>query len=359
MITRLLITPLLLGLLGVSLAAQADRAEREAYARKLAEPFAKHVPWVAEFEEALRRSRAENKLVLAWFTRSYAPCPACRAYESGPLVSDWWREEARSFIPYLNVSARLDDKPDQGLVIEKGGSYFPYCILMDGRGRPLVEFRPLTRQAVVLAREEGSLHARLLAASDDPKDLSAVRALRLFRAIRGEARLGVDAMRLIASEPEQDAELVARFEDYLRRRRVREAFAAAQKKVREVPAPEESGAEARRRHRAAKEAKLAAEMYPLLAEGLSFRVETNPAMFLNYAILATRGAVAASDRKAALRGLAMIREGEAAYVPPTSMGGGADDDRGALGPGFGDRAAFRSKIGFAELERAVQELPQR
>lgn len=329
-----------------------EAANREAYELKLSEPFAEHVSWVRRLDEARRRARAEEKLIFAWFTRSYEPCPACAAYERGPLVSAWWARLAPSFVPYLNVSARVDDLPDQGLLVDKGGSYFPYCILMDGRGRVLIEFRPISQRAVELAQEEGVLYARLLKAADDPKDIVAARALRLYRAIRGEIRLAAGEMETIAAEPEQDKELVARFRDYLRREEVRKAIEKAQQMVRELKRPEADDAESRRAYRARQEATLAAEIYRLLAKKVTFRIEQNPAMYFNYAILGTRGAVAAGDRATAERGLEMIRNGEETFIPKKA----ASPLEGVSG--LGDRAAFRRKVDLAGLKAAVEALPR-
>jgi hypothetical protein len=40
---------------------------------KLAQPFVGNAAWVTDYEEALRRAKKENKLVFAYFTRSYYP----------------------------------------------------------------------------------------------------------------------------------------------------------------------------------------------------------------------------------------------------------------------------------------------
>ncbi|MFI5402927.1 MAG: hypothetical protein ACHQ1G_08325 [Planctomycetota bacterium] len=40
---------------------------------KLAQPFVGNVAWVTDYEVALETAKKENKLVFAYFTRSYYP----------------------------------------------------------------------------------------------------------------------------------------------------------------------------------------------------------------------------------------------------------------------------------------------
>jgi hypothetical protein len=47
--------------------------QQEKLQSKLAQPFVSNVPWVTDYEEALRRAKQEGKLVFAYFTRSYYP----------------------------------------------------------------------------------------------------------------------------------------------------------------------------------------------------------------------------------------------------------------------------------------------
>ena len=46
---------------------------QEKYEKKLTEPFVKAIRWATTLEEALERARKENKPILGYFTRSYAP----------------------------------------------------------------------------------------------------------------------------------------------------------------------------------------------------------------------------------------------------------------------------------------------
>ena len=57
------------------LAASAAKAQDfEALLKeKLSKPFASHVAWVHDYEEALGKAKATDGVVFAYFTRSYAP----------------------------------------------------------------------------------------------------------------------------------------------------------------------------------------------------------------------------------------------------------------------------------------------
>ena len=54
--------------------------------------------------------------------------------EGGPLLSDWWVKESKKFVPYLNISAQLEDKPDQKLMREYDLRGFPSFIFLDDSG---------------------------------------------------------------------------------------------------------------------------------------------------------------------------------------------------------------------------------
>lgn len=43
------------------------------YQKKINSEFLKKVTWTQTLKEALEQSKAQNKLILAYFTRSYAP----------------------------------------------------------------------------------------------------------------------------------------------------------------------------------------------------------------------------------------------------------------------------------------------
>lgn len=52
-------------------AAQDDLQAK--FDKKISEDWVSHGNWVLDFEEAKKRAAAEDKLIFAYFTRSYAP----------------------------------------------------------------------------------------------------------------------------------------------------------------------------------------------------------------------------------------------------------------------------------------------
>lgn len=59
-------------LLAFSATAHAQSME-ELLAAKLEKPFLKSVAWVHDFSDARRKAKAEDKVIFAYFTRSYLP----------------------------------------------------------------------------------------------------------------------------------------------------------------------------------------------------------------------------------------------------------------------------------------------
>jgi predicted nuclease of restriction endonuclease-like (RecB) superfamily len=64
-------------LLAVAASSSAQEQDQQALQNKLdaklKEPFVSKVPWVLDFAEAMKKAKAENKLIFVYFTRSYAP----------------------------------------------------------------------------------------------------------------------------------------------------------------------------------------------------------------------------------------------------------------------------------------------
>jgi hypothetical protein len=125
--------------------------------------------------------------------------------EGGPFQQDWWFEEAKGFVPYLNVEARWEGAPDQGMLQKKGGRGFPFSAIMNSDGEVIWEVRPTSHAALVeglaSARQLQALKERLAKTPDD-KGLAAsvellaalgcsqrqtrpVEELEEFRAVKG------------------------------------------------------------------------------------------------------------------------------------------------------------------------------
>ena len=141
----------------------------------------------------------------------------CESYEGGALVKDWFtRLAGKEFVPYINISARLPDKPDQGMLRKKGGTGFPYVVILDPGGK-VVEgkgggFRP---QSPAQLRKGLKKVQWLLdlekEAREHPDDPLAVARWVLVDGYRRDHAADLEAMRKAAAVPGVDADLAARF----------------------------------------------------------------------------------------------------------------------------------------------------
>ncbi|MCI0342955.1 MAG: hypothetical protein L0216_17740 [Planctomycetales bacterium] len=53
--------------------AKSPEELKRLHEAKLAEPFVGKAPWVTDYNQARDTAKAGNKLIFAYFTRSYAP----------------------------------------------------------------------------------------------------------------------------------------------------------------------------------------------------------------------------------------------------------------------------------------------
>lgn len=133
------IVGLLLLVIGMAAPASADddlAAKRDA---KLAQPWVKAGGWITDFQCALAESKKSDRLVLAYFTRSYAPCPFCTQFEKAALADPAFPELAKNYVLYLNVTSHVPTDKDQDLFAKKGGRGFPFIVFLDGEGAVLRE----------------------------------------------------------------------------------------------------------------------------------------------------------------------------------------------------------------------------
>jgi hypothetical protein len=203
------------------------------YKKKLEKDFFKAVPWVQTFDAACVQAKKEDKLVLGYFSRSYAPCPPCNLLEGEALVAPWFQEAAKSFIPYLNITTLLPDTPDQDLLEKKGGDGFPYVIFMDSAGAVLTDrIWPQDKEALEKAMGEAktqlaSLNVLREAAAKNANDpvARANLAMKLFLLRAGDKTAAEIAE--MAKTPGLDAGVLTQFKTFEIRQRILAADAAA------------------------------------------------------------------------------------------------------------------------------------
>ena len=96
---------------------------------------------------------------------------------------------ANDVVPYLNVAAKWDGAPDQGLLQEKGGRGFPYCALMNADGEVVWEERPSEREAWDEALSQAQrLHELRISAEADPDNAALAANVALLDAMGRDQR---------------------------------------------------------------------------------------------------------------------------------------------------------------------------
>jgi hypothetical protein len=63
----------LAGLLALAAVARGEDDLKTRFEAKLTKPFLKKVAWIQDYDAALAQARAMDKLVFAYFARSYEP----------------------------------------------------------------------------------------------------------------------------------------------------------------------------------------------------------------------------------------------------------------------------------------------
>lgn len=142
--------------------------------------------------------------------------------EGGPFQQEWWFEEAKGFVPYLNVTARWEGAPDQGLLSEKGGRGFPYCAIMNADGEVIWEVRPTSREVL----RTGLADARMLQDLKDrlaekPEDAALAASVEVFAAMGCQQRetKSVEALEKLAATEGLDAKVAERFGSWMAAKR--------------------------------------------------------------------------------------------------------------------------------------------
>lgn len=277
-------------------AQPTERELRQRRAEKLSSAFVAHVAWERSWDRAMERARAESKLVLAYFTRSYAPCPPCMQLEGGPLVSTWWKEAARDVVPYLNVTTMLADDVDLGRRESTGGTGFPHVAFLNPDGIVLRIFRPSSEAAYgeALGSAE-ALHALAVHCAQHPEDRDA------------QVRFRIDRLRVLDDEDlfEELRGLIAQggiqsgtrklYREYLAHRTIVGFWNDHRNATRRLPEKEAQQAYASWSLRA----------YELWQQGI--RPPSVEMTYLTYVFMVFEGALAEDDRETARAALSWAR----------------------------------------------------
>lgn len=105
--------------------------------KKLQSPFLGYASWTTSYAEAKSQAKAGDKLILTYFTRSYAPCGPCMQLEQTVLSKPEFIEFSKSVVLLCHVSTRIPTEADNFLFQEKGGNAFPTIMVLDQDGNVL------------------------------------------------------------------------------------------------------------------------------------------------------------------------------------------------------------------------------
>ena len=129
----------------------------------------------------------------------------------------------KDFVPYVNISARLQDKPDQDLLREIGARSFPTTVVMDADGQVILRndtagaFRPnaenRVRGAVEVASELVKARSWVKNSEEGSADQAAAKAsLLLLESIMDLRKSTEKELKQAAKTDGVDKKLLARFE---------------------------------------------------------------------------------------------------------------------------------------------------
>ena len=167
-------------------------AKRE---QKLQSEFLRKADWIIDYDQARAEAKRQEKLIFAYFTRSYSPSPVCAALETGPFSEGAFAEFGKDVVLFTHVTSYVAHAPYARLLIDKGGTVFPTIMILDENGEVL--FKQADSERTVGAfrdmhdtvRSWLSLKARTNAGEKD-------RETKLFLAELKLNKLGFDVARV-------------------------------------------------------------------------------------------------------------------------------------------------------------------
>lgn len=149
--------------------------------------------------------------------------------EGGPLLSDWWKKSTKRFVPYLNISARLPEKPDQQMMTQFGLRGFPTFLILDSEGQILFGKEPYWRPDSPENLEAGLAEVETIfrlkkRVSENPEDKLSKAHLTLILGLLNPDQCSVAEMEAACKVEGVPAEVVGRWLRERSRIRFLEAF---------------------------------------------------------------------------------------------------------------------------------------
>lgn len=108
--------------------------------QKLKSPFLQKAAWTTSLASAKKSAKAGDKLILAYFTRSFAPSPGIAHLEDRLFLTSEFQAIVKSVVLFCHVTTRVEGDPDQDLMQRLQGRGFPFLVALDEAGRPVARF---------------------------------------------------------------------------------------------------------------------------------------------------------------------------------------------------------------------------
>jgi len=160
-------------------AAKNARRQADFKARlgaKLKEPWLADGGWMTDYDRARAKAAAEGKLVVAYFSPSYASSPPCEQFEGAVLATEGFRAFAKGIVLFAHFTSRVEGEKYGDLWKEKGGKEFPWVVALDPEGNVLGELGERNLDGLAAMVRDGADY-RVLRAK---KDLAPAERLRLL-----------------------------------------------------------------------------------------------------------------------------------------------------------------------------------
>jgi hypothetical protein len=122
---------------------------------KLKSPFLSKAPWATDYDKAREASASSGKPILAYFTRSFAPCVPCSQLEGTVLLTGEFAKLADRYVLFCHITSQAQGEKYQDLLAEKGGQGWPSVFFLDSGGNVLARHAgPLTVEGIDAAGEK-------------------------------------------------------------------------------------------------------------------------------------------------------------------------------------------------------------